>query len=108
MISPLMALARQHMAKNELVCHRVFKVIYTLAKVRGYKTIGTPPGKLPSFSFFSCGFRSAELICTCAPVGLWSVLLPISNAKCGDVLAHCSMCVFFVSVDSQFFSTLGC
>jgi hypothetical protein len=35
-----MALARTNMTTDAPVCHRVFKVLYTLAKVRGYKTIG--------------------------------------------------------------------
>ena len=43
-ITPLMRIACRGMSDARPValdaCHRVFRVIYTLAKVRGYKTIG--------------------------------------------------------------------
>jgi hypothetical protein len=43
MVTPMMDMIRRLMndPTSQAVCHRVFRVIYTLAKVRGYKTIGS-------------------------------------------------------------------
>jgi hypothetical protein len=73
MVKPLMAIARRCMAASSVdagadadarsqyaltapLCHRVFRVIYTLAKVRGYKTVGASPRAFRRTVLFDSGF----------------------------------------------------